>query len=104
VAIAGVWSKSMFSSNVATIGTSFTFTKTQLFDPPQNIMALPLLRGYGETDDESTALAYISEVVDGGVSKQGEFMGVVATSCTKIVWSLYLENCGAEATRLIFFF
>jgi len=67
-------------------------------------LALPLLRYISETDDETATVAYISEFVDGGTTKSGNFMGVAATACTKIVWSLYCDHSMNNPTRLIFFF
>ena len=41
--VAGASAFSIFSSEVGTIGTSWTFTKVQKFDKPQNLLAVPLL-------------------------------------------------------------
>jgi hypothetical protein len=104
MAIAGVASSAMFSSEVGTIGTSWTFSTTQTFSPPRNILAVPLLRYISESDDQTTTEAYVSEFIDNGVKKTVHFMGVAATKCTSITWSLYCNRSFNNPTKLIFFF
>lgn len=104
MAVIGAWAKSMFGADVGTIGTTSTFTKLQTFDPPQNVLALPLLRSNVETDDETTTEAYVSEFVDKGGKKSGKFMGLAAESCSSIVWSLYCDHSFNNPTRFIIFF
>ena len=105
MAVLGVSATSMFANFPGVIGASpQTFSVTQTFSPPKNILALPVLQYVGETDDQSTTWAFVSEFVDGGVKKTGKFLGVAATSCSKIVWSLYCDNSINNPVRLVFFF
>jgi hypothetical protein len=103
MAVAGVWAASMFGNEVGTIGTSYTFTKPQDFTTPQNILALPLLRYNSESDDQTMTDAYISKFIDNNGSHTGHFMGIAATGCTHIDWSLYCDHSFNNPTRLIFF-
>ena len=100
----GAAGSSMFSSTVGTIGTSFTFTTVQTFNPPQNILALPLLRSINESADQTETTAFVSSFVDGGVTKTGPFMGVGAASCSKITWGLFCDHSFNNPTKLILFF
>ena len=106
MAVAGVSATPMFSSEVGTIGTSWTFTTypPQKFSPPQNILAMPLLRYISESDDQTVTDAYVSEFVDNGVKKTGHFLGIAATKCTEITWSLYCDHSFNNPTKLVFFF
>jgi hypothetical protein len=100
----GAAASSMFSSVVGTIGTSFTFTTSQTFSPPRNILALPLIRSISESADETETTAFVSSFVDGGVTKTGPFMGVAAVACSKITWGLFCDHSFNNPTKLIFFF
>lgn len=100
----GASGSSMFSNTVGTIGTSFTFTIDQTFNPPKNILALPLLRSINESDDETETTAFVSSFVDGGVTKTGPFMGVAAAACSKITWGLFCDHSFNNPTKLILFF
>lgn len=104
MSVSSVFAKLYFTSEVGTINTTGTFNKTQTFNPPVNILALPVLQEIDETDDISVTSAFISEFVDGGVTHTGKFMGIVATKCTKIVWTLFTSDAGNNPARLIFFF
>ena len=103
MAVVGVWAKSMFDKDVGTIGTSATFEKEQTFDPPAHILALPLLRDVSVGDDQARVVAYISEYVDGGKKHTGQFMGVAAESCTRIVWKVLCDHSFSNPTRLILY-
>lgn len=104
--VLGVTANAMFNNYPGVIGGASpkTFSVTQTFNPAKNILALPVLQYVGETDDESTTWTFISEFMDGGVTKTGKFIGVAAQSCSKIVWSLYCANSINNPVRLIFFF
>lgn len=104
MAVAGASANSVFNTDVGTIGTSWTFEKPQSFTSPQNILAVPLLRYISESDDQTVTEAYVSEFTDNGVSKTGHFMGVAATKCTHITWSLYCDHSLNNPTKLILFF
>ena len=104
MAVQGAASQSVFSSQVGTIGTSWTFTAVQTFSTPQNVLAIPLLRYVSESDDQTVTEAYVSQFTDNGVSKTGHFMGVAAQKCTKITWSLYCDHSFNNPTKLILFF
>ena len=100
----GAAGSSMFSFTPGTIGTSFTFTIDQKFNPPKNILALPLLRSVNESADETETTTFVSSFVDGGVTKTGPFMGVGASSCSKITWGLFCDHSFSNPTKLILFF
>jgi len=104
MSVAGAAAFSVFSSEVGTIGTTWTFTKAQKFDKPQNLLAVPLLRYVYESDDETVTEAYISQFTDNAVSKSGHFMGVAAQRCTQITWSLYCDHSFNNPTAIILFF
>ena len=104
MAVAGASAFSIFSSEVGTIGTSWTFTKVQKFDKPQNLLAVPLLRYISESDDQTVTEAYVSQFTDNGVSKSVHFMGVAAQHCTQITWSLYCDHSFNNPTAIILFF
>jgi len=104
MAVAGASAGSVFTSDVGTISTSWTFEKVETFSTPQNILAVPLLRYISESDDQTVTEAYISQFTDNGVSKTGHFMGVAATKCTKITWALYCDQSVNNPTKLILFF
>jgi hypothetical protein len=104
MSVSGAWAEAMFKSDVGTIGTTETFDKVQKFDPPAHLMALPLLRNVSMGDDDARVIAYISEYVDGGKKHTGKFMGIVAESCTKIVWTVLCDCSFANPTRFILFF
>jgi hypothetical protein len=100
----GAWAKPMFSSEVGTIGTTWTFTKQQSFSPPANLLAYPVLQYISESDDETQTIAYVSKFVDDGTSHSGKFVGVAATKCSSIEWSLYCDHSFNNPLRTIFFF
>ena len=104
MAIAGVAASPVFNSIVGTIGTSFTFVFPQKFATPQNILALPMLQFINESDDLTITDAFISEFVDNAVKKTGHFVGVAATKCTEITWSLFCDHSFNNPIKLIFFF
>jgi hypothetical protein len=104
MAVNGVWSQGCWSNTPGTINTTGTFNKTQTFNPPANLLALPLLQQSVETGGQTEIDSYISEYVDNGVTHTGRFMGVAATKCTKIVWSMYTNDAVNNPARLIFFF
>jgi hypothetical protein len=104
MSVAGASAVSVFSTQVGTIGTSWTFEKIQTFDNPQNVLAVPLLRYVSESDDKTVTEAYISQFTDQGVSKTGHFMGVAAAKCTKITWALYCDHSFNNPTAIILFF
>src|SRR5262249_49837510 len=103
MAVAGAAAFSVFSSQVGTNGTAWTFDKIQKFSTPQNLLALPLLRYISESDDQTVTEAYISQFVDNGITKSGHFMGVAAAKCTQITWSLYCDHSFNNPTALILF-
>ena len=106
MAVVGAWSADMFDGQVRGFsgGGEGTFnTPPQTFNPPANVLAIPILQYIGETSDQTSVQCFISEFVDNGVKHQGKFMGVAATKCTEIVWSLYCKNCVARSARLILF-
>jgi hypothetical protein len=104
MSVAGASAFSVFTSEVGTIGMSWTFEKIQTFASPQNLLAVPLLRYVAESDDQSVTEAYISQFTDAGVSKTGHFMGVAAMKCTKITWALFCDTSFNNPTAMILFF
>jgi hypothetical protein len=104
MAVAGASAGAIFSNEVGTIGTNWTFDKVTTFPTPQNLLALPLLRYINETDDETVTEAYVSQYTDNGVSKTGHFMGIAAAKCTKITWTLYCDHSLNNPTNLILYF
>ena len=100
----GAAGSSMFGNLVGTIGTSFTFTIDQTFNPPKNILALPLLRSIIESADETETTAFVASFVDAGVTKTGPFMGIGASACSKITWGLFCDHSFNNPTKLILFF
>jgi hypothetical protein len=106
MAVTGAWAADMFDGENRGFlgGGEGTFnTPAQTFPQPVNILAIPILQFIGETDDNTSVRCFISEFTDNGVKHQGTFVGVAATKCTEIVWSLYCRNCVARACRLILF-
>lgn len=105
MAVVGVWAKDMFDGEPrGTVNTEDTFlTPPQKFNPPANILAVPVLQFVGETGDQSSARAFVHSYVEDGVTHAGPLNGVAAKKCSSITWALYTKNCAASALRLIFF-
>ena len=88
----------------AVIGTDWTYTKTINFGVPITILAQSALNSHGETDDESTAYAYISKFTDASGTHNVEKAAVLVEKCSSITGNLYVDECGASAVWTIFYF
>ena len=67
---------------------------------PITILPQSALNSHGETDDESTAYAYISKFVDANGSHNVETAGVFVEKCTSITGYLYVDECDASADAI----
>jgi hypothetical protein len=100
----GAWAMPYFSSEVGTIGTTYTFTKQQTISPPANILAYPVLQYISESDDQTETTAYVSKYVDGGTTHTGKFAGAAGQKVSSIEWSVYCDHSFNNPLRTIFYF
>ena len=104
MAIQGASANAYFSSEVGTIGTSWTFVKTQKLSPAKNILAYPVLQQISESGGQTQTDAYISKFTDAGVTKGGHFLRVVAKECTFIEWAVFCDHSFNNPLRVMLFF
>lgn len=104
MAVVGVGANSYFSSEVGTIGTSHTFLKPQTINPPQNILAIPVLQKISESDDETFTHAFVSKFTNDGVTKTGTFIGASGAKVSFIEWAVTCDHSFNNPVRLVFFF
>jgi hypothetical protein len=108
MAVIGASAQRLFDPPRGEIGGADTWTLPQDIKPPANILAFPVLLGISESDDQTSARAFIADFTDAHgfhpAPNQHGFPAVASTSCSHITWALHTDNCVADVLRVILFF
>jgi len=88
---------------IGAIGTQTSKSLTLNFGS-SSVWSQTMLQGSGQGDTPGGADSFISQFVDGGSVKTGEFPIVFAGSCTSVTYKLKVNNCSSRAVCVTEFF